>query len=114
MTLEAKHIKGLGDGSRMDWLCVRNVNEEFGFGSRPAIICVDMTVHAPEANKPNTVFSTYERTDIDPREMKYKFHPNAFQTWEQIGFGIRIITGWKDIKDGDEIKIYKSPFFEGR
>jgi hypothetical protein len=111
MTLEAKHIKGHGGGSRMNWLCVRNVNEEFGFGDRPAIICIDMTVHAPEVGKPNTVFSTYEEEDIDIREMKYKFHPSAFKTWEQLEFGRRIITGWKDIKSGDEIEIYQSPFF---
>jgi hypothetical protein len=109
--LEAKHIKGHGGGTNMNWLCVRNVNEGFGFGDTPAIVCVDMTVHAPEANKPNVIFSTYEQTDISTREIEYKFHPNAFKTWEQLEFGKRILTGWKNIKSGDELEIYQSPFF---
>lgn len=109
--IEAKHIKGHGGGTNMDWLCIRNKDEKFGFGDKPAIVCIDMTVHAPEANKPNVIFSTYERTDISTRELEYKFQPNAFKTWEHLEFGKRILTGWKNIKSGDTMEIYQSPFF---
>jgi len=110
--LEVKHIKGHAEGTNMNWLCVRHQNEGFGFGDSVAITCVDMTVHAPEANKPNVVFSTYEEQAINSKSLRYKFQPNAFKTWEQLAFGQRILTGWKDIKSGETIEVYQSPFFD--
>jgi len=105
MTFETKHIKGHAEGTNMDWLCIRHLNEGFGFGDDPAITCVDMSVHAPEHNKPQVLFSTYQNPEINIEQMKYKFQPNAPRTWEQIAFGKFIISNWDEIQNYDLIEI---------
>jgi hypothetical protein len=115
MSVEAKRIKGHGGGTNLDWLCVKHKNEGFGFGDEPAIVCVDMTVHAPEVGKPIVVFSTYEVAKISPDLMKYQFGRGAYDTWEQVEFARRIVTGWDKIRSGDKIELdYAQPTPEKR
>lgn len=104
MSFEAKSILGEAGGSRMNWMCIRHIDEGFGFGDRPAITCIDMTVHAPEHGRPNVVFSTYETNEISDRMLKEKFMPKAANTWEQLEFGRRILTNWKNFDKKDKIK----------
>lgn len=109
MTKEAKFIEGHAMGTRMKWLCVRHKQEGVGFGNQPAIICVDMTVHAPELNKPNVVMSIYEGKTSD-RALKRSFQPNAYSSPEQIGMAKHIVENWEDLKSGDKVEI--EPVFD--
>ena len=104
--LEVKHIRGKGFGTRMDWLCVVHEGEGFGFGGKRAITCVDMTVHAPEHGRPNTVISTYMR-DYSLAGLRHDFIKGAYDTIEQVAFAKEIIDNWDKIKSGEEIDLDK-------
>lgn len=100
----------------MDWFCIRHVDEKLGFGKDPAIVCIDMTVHAPERGKPNVIFSTYEfagREGISDRELSYHFHPGTYKTWEQFAFARKVLTtDWKNLKSGGTYQFRLEPGFE--
>ena len=102
--IEAKRLKGHGGGTNMDWFCIRHVNEKLGFGDEPAIMCVDMTVHAPEASRPNVIFSTYENSELDETMIHGKFFPNAHDTWEQVAFAKKVLSDWKNIKNNSVLE----------
>jgi len=104
--LDVKHIKGKGFGTRMDWLCVVHKGEGFGFGNEKAITCVDMTVHAPEHGKPNTVLSTY-MTNRSLVGLRRDFIKGAYNTIEQVAFAKEIIDNWDNIRSGEEIDLDK-------
>lgn len=105
MTATVKTIRGHAEGTNMGWFCLRHIGEGFGFGHEPAITCIDMTIHSPENNKPQVLFSTYENPHINTQQMKAKFQPNAPRTWEQIALGTYIISNWDKIQDNDLIEI---------
>jgi len=122
METEVKRIIGHGGGTNLEWMCIRHVSG-YGFGNEPAITCVDMTVHAPEQDKPNVVLSTYEmkgREQISPDVVRRHFNRDAYQTWEQVEFARRIVTGWDKIKSGEKIELdyaqptEEKPFFRRR
>jgi len=104
--LEVKHIKGKGLGTRMDWLCIMHKGEGFGFGNEKAITCVDMTIHAPEHGRPNTVISTYMK-DYSIDTLRYKFIKGANDSIEQVIFAKEIIDNWDKIRSGEEIDLDK-------
>ena len=103
--IEVKHIKGEGYGTRMDWLCAVHENEGFGFAGK-AITCIDMTVHAPEHDRPNVVFSTYLHK-TSPESIRYEFMPHAYDSIEQLKFATEIINNWNKIKNGEAINVEK-------
>ncbi len=89
----------------MSWACFKSINEGFGFGNDPAITCVDMTIHAPEHNKPQVLFSTYENPTMNDNQMRRKYQPNAPQTWEQVAMGRIIVSNWDKIMNHDLIEM---------
>ena len=103
--MEAKHIKGHGYGTNMDWLCVAHQNEGFGFASgEKAITCVDMTIHAPKHGRPNVVFSTYIHK-TSPDWIHYEFMPHAYDSIEQRKFASEIINNWDKLKKEEFIEV---------
>jgi len=101
--MNAKKIKGHGLGTNMDWLCVEHKGEGFGFGDDEAITCVDMTVHAPEHGRPNTVFSTY--TPASRSSVERDIIKGAYRSSEQIEMAHNIINNWDKIKSGETVDI---------
>ena len=101
MSFEAKHIKGHGLGTNMDWLCIAHKGEGFGFGNEQAVTCVDMTVHAPEHGRPNTVFSTYLNKDISETQVRFKLIEGAYSSPEQVAMAKEIISKWDKLKKRD-------------
>lgn len=101
---EVKRIRGHGLGTNMDWLCILHKNEGFGFGKEEAITCIDMTVHAPEHGRPNTIFSTYKH-QVSRQMVKRKIIKGAYRSSEQIEMAHNIINNWDEIKDNELIEI---------
>ena len=104
MSLEAKKIKGHGMGTNMDWLCICHKDEAFGFGEEEAITCIDMTAHAPEHGRPNTIFSTYKQP-VSRRLTETKIIKGAYSSTEQIEMAHNIINNWDEIKSGETVDI---------
>lgn len=99
MTLEVKKIKGHGLGTNMDWLCVVHQDEGFGFGDSRSITCIDMTVHAPEHDRPNVSIS--ERMSYH----NVRMFPHAYDSKEQTTFAQHIKENWDKIKSGETIDV---------
>ena len=100
MTMKVKSIKGHGLGTNMEWLCVVHKDESFGFGKEPAITCVDMTVHAPERDRPSVNLSEYMANAGHVR-----MFPNAYKSPEQVAFAKYIKKNWDTLKSGDTIDV---------
>jgi len=105
MSFEAKHITGHGLGTNMDWLCVSHKGEGFGFGDEEAITCVDMTQHAPEVGRPNTVFSTYKNKNISDTQVRFKFILGAYSSPEQVAMAKEVIGNWDGLKRKETLEL---------
>ena len=91
--VHSKIVGGSLGGSRMEWFCGEF---EDSTGKR-YIGCFDVTVIAPERDRPNGIFFVSKGQPPGG----FDFMPHAYDTYEQIWLAQRIVHDWDSIRDGD-------------